>query len=74
MKTWWKSITLWFNAIAASIPVLLPLLAQELPTMKAYLPENIYGYLFLVVTVGNILIRVYLTRTAIQLIPPLVKP
>lgn len=73
MKIWWKSVTVWFNGILATIPVLLPLLAQELPAMKPYLPDNIYGGLFLVVVIGNILIRVYLTRTALRLLPPLVK-
>ena len=73
MKSWFKSVTLWFNGLLAAVPMLLPLLAQELPAMKAYIPENLYGWLFLAVTVGNVIIRVYFTRTALQIIPPLVK-
>ena len=73
MKSWHKSFTIWFNVVMGSVQALLLLLAQDLPAMKVYLPNNLYAWLFVLVTVGNILIRVYRTKTALSLLPPLVK-
>lgn len=64
MKAFWKSITIWFNGVAAGLVTVLPELAEQLPLMKSYMPDDYYKWAFLVVTVGNVIIRAR-TKTAI---------
>jgi hypothetical protein len=44
--------------------MLLPDLMVQLPTMREYVPDDIYRWLFMVVVVGNVIIRAR-THTAI---------
>ena len=73
MKSWYKSFTLWFNVFLGSLPTLLSTLGDQLPSLQPYIPQDIYVWLFGIVTIGNVLIRVYLTKTAINIVPLLVK-
>jgi len=68
VKSWWKSLTLWFNGVAAPVLLLaaefLPDAAAELPTLQPYLPANLYRYAFIAIAVGNVLLRLR-TKTAL---------
>ena len=64
MKAYWKSLTIWFNGVLLTLVEAVPMLAEQLPAMKAYLPDDIYRWAFLVLVVGNLLIRAR-TNTAI---------
>ena len=61
-KKWWQSFTVWFNGVATTAVVLLPELMAQLPIMKDYLPDNYYKWAFIMVVVGNTLIRVFKTK------------
>lgn len=66
MKVWWKSLTLWFNGVVLTIVETVPLLVDQLPAMKAYLPDNIYKWAFITLVLGNAVIRAR-TNTALGL-------
>lgn len=50
-----KSLTIWFNAAAATALGILPMVQDSLPTIQQYVPDIKWGAL--VVIVGNILLR-----------------
>lgn len=52
-----KSLTAWFNAAFASIVLALPMLQDTFPQLQAYLPDNVYKVMIVIVIVGNFLIR-----------------
>lgn len=60
IKPWWKSKTLWFNAIA------LALAAAEahLQLLKGLLPGGLFAWLAFVLPVGNAALR-FITASAI---------
>ena len=64
MKAFWKSLTIWFNSAVAALAVMLPDLLLQLPAMQAYVPTDIYRWLFIVTVLGNVLIR-FRTNTAV---------
>lgn len=68
-KPWWKSRTVWFNA------VLLGLAAAEsrLSLLQALLPVNVYSLLSFVLPVGNVMLR-FITQQAVSFggVPPVV--
>lgn len=61
-KLWWKSKTLWFNAITAC------LVSLEASTgyMKPYLPEHWYVVVIIVLPMVNILLRLISNATLIK--------
>ncbi len=59
-----KSLTLWFNGIAAALIAALPLAQEQLPQLQDALPANFYHELMVVVVAGNILLR-FKTRSAL---------
>ena len=64
MKAFWKSMTIWFNSIMGTAAVVLPDLMLQLPTMQAYLPTDLYRWMFVFTIAGNIVIR-FRTNTAV---------
>ena len=60
MKPWYKSRTLWFNALA------LALAAAELQlnVLRGVLPGGVYAWLAFVLPVGNAALRL-ITHTAV---------
>jgi hypothetical protein len=66
MKAFWKSLTLWFNSIVASLALVLPELMLQLPAMQAYVPSDLYRWLFIFTVLGNVIIRIR-TTTAVGL-------
>lgn len=52
-----RSLTLWFNAVAASVVTALPILQDAFPAMHDYIPDNLYKSAMGVVVAGNILLR-----------------
>lgn len=66
VKVFWKSLTIWFNSIVATLPVVLQELQDQLPAMKGYLPDNLYSWMFVGVVVGNVLLR-FKTSTGVKL-------
>ena len=64
MKAFWKSVTIWFNGVVLGIVELVPMLVEQLPVMKAYLPDDIYKWAFLTLVIGNTVIRAR-TKSAI---------
>jgi hypothetical protein len=59
-KPWYKSRTLWFNALVA----VLAALELSANLIQPYVPGNIYGYGMVVLTVGNAFLR-FLTSQGI---------
>lgn len=57
-----RSLTAKFNAIFASVIIALPMLQDVFPQMQAYLPDNIYKVIAVIVIVGNFLIRFKTTK------------
>lgn len=57
-----KSRTVWFNSIAATLAGALPMLQEALPSLQAHITPEIYRWLFIVVVVGNILLRAITTK------------
>lgn len=57
-----KSITVWFNAVLASIAFALPELISFVPSLKDYIPEDNYKLLMAICLVGNFLIRFRTTK------------
>ena len=64
MKVFWKSLTIWFNTVSGSLIAAVPLMMEQLPVLKEYLPTNWYMWALLALTVGNVVIRAR-TSTAI---------
>jgi hypothetical protein len=63
MKAWFESKTVWFNIITGIIAVLaLPTVLQVVPT--AWMPA-----IGIVDSIGNWVLRVYFTSTAIETAP-----
>jgi hypothetical protein len=63
-KAFWKSATLWFNSLVATLAVMLPDLMLQLPVLQPYLPTDVFKWMFLGTVVGNILLRIR-TSTAL---------
>ncbi len=57
LKGTFKSLTIWFNGVAASIIVGWPYLADSLPQLVDYLTPEAYKSLMGIVILGNILLR-----------------
>lgn len=57
LKMAWKSWTIWFNALAATLLAGLPTAAEMFPQMQAYLPHTWYQALGALVIGANILLR-----------------
>lgn len=58
MKPWYKSKTLWFNAIIAALAAL----ESSAHLVQPYLPGNAYGYGLMLLTVGNAALRIVTTQ------------
>lgn len=52
-----KSTTIQFNALLLILIETLPLIQESLPQLKTYLPDDLYKQVFLLVVIGNILLR-----------------
>lgn len=59
-KKWFASKTVWFNIITFVLAVL------ALPETLAILPEGSFQVLALVNALGNLLLRLYFTKTEIK--------
>lgn len=57
LKNAWRSTVIWFNGIAASIMVVLPVAQDSLPQLQSYLPSHMYQIMMGVVVAANILLR-----------------
>ena len=53
-----KSFTMWFNGVMASVLAAFPVLHDSLPQLSDYLTQDIYKKLMAVTIVGNIILRV----------------
>lgn len=53
-KPWWKSKTIWFNAIVGGLAAL----EASVNLIQPYLPGSVYGYGLLLLTVGNTMLRI----------------
>lgn len=58
MKKWYKSKTLWFNAVAGGLLIL----EQNLPAIQPFLPPHISAVLSIAIPVVNIVLRHYTTQ------------
>lgn len=54
MKRWCKSKTLWFNAIIAGLTAL----EASIHLIQPYVSGNVYGWVVLLLTVGNAMLRI----------------
>ena len=66
VKAFWKSLTVQFNTVVATMVAALPLAMEQLPMLKEVLPSSWYMWALLAVTLGNVVIRAR-TNTAIGL-------
>lgn len=61
MKKWWESLTIWFNAVMLNVfafaDFFIAQLSLVLPQMRDFIPADIYGWLFVASTIGNIALR-----------------
>ena len=57
-KPWWKSKTLWFNAIVGGLAAA----EANFNVIQPYVPGNVYGYGFMALTVGNAVLRIVTTQ------------
>lgn len=53
-KPWYKSRTLWFNAVVAAFAAL----EASASMIQPFLQGNVYGYALLILTVGNAALRI----------------
>lgn len=58
MKKFWKSRTIWFNAIVAALGAAEP----SLGLLKAIIPVDVYAVLMFTLVVGNTVLRT-ITKT-----------
>lgn len=57
-KCWWRSRTLWFNAVMGGLTAL----EASVGLIQPLVPGNIYGYGVLVLTIGNAMLRIITTQ------------
>ncbi len=57
-KKWWKSRTLWFNALVATLGAV----EASVHLVQPYVAGNIYGYGLLLLSVGNTFLRFLTTQ------------
>lgn len=62
MKPWYKSKTIWFNIVVASLVAL----EASFSMLQPMLPINTYGILATVLAVGNAILRVISTTKTIK--------
>ena len=55
MKPWWKSKTLWFNAIVSGLATM----EATASVLQPYVQGNIYALGIAVLAVGNAVLRVF---------------
>lgn len=69
-----RSLTVWFNAVAAGLlallPDLLPALADAAPSLQPYLGPDVYRWLMVLIVVGNILLRARTSTSLAEKAPP----
>lgn len=53
----WHSLTMWFNCLLLSMLPLFEMLADAVPQLREFLPDNVYKTMGLVAVLGNILLR-----------------
>jgi hypothetical protein len=63
-KCWYRSKTLWFNAIV----LMLAVAESQLQVLQGVLPGGLYAWLAFVLPVGNAALR-FITTTAIAVKP-----
>lgn len=63
-KRWYRSKTLWFNAIV----LMLAAAEMQLNVLQGVLPGDVYAWLAFVLPVGNAVLRLF-TTTAITIKP-----
>lgn len=57
LKGAWKSYTIWFNSVGIALLSGLPAVADAIPQMQAFLPEDLYRVIGGVIVGANILLR-----------------
>lgn len=57
-KCWYKSRTLWFNALVAALAAL----EASAHFIQPYVAGNVYGYGLTLLTVGNAVLRIVSTQ------------
>ena len=57
IKNAWKSITIWFNGISASIIMMADTLKDNLPFAQAYVTPEIMKYAAIAVVAVNVALR-----------------
>lgn len=60
VKPWYRSRTLWFNAIALALAAA----EMQLNVLQGFLPGGVYAWLAFVLPVGNAALR-FITSTAV---------
>lgn len=54
-----KSLTVWFNGVMAAAPMALLYAQDQLPMLRDYMPNNLYGYAFGATVLGNLALRFF---------------
>jgi len=58
MKAWWKSKTLWFNALCAALVAV----EATFGAFQSVLAGNVYATISVVLAVGNAILRIVTTQ------------
>ena len=57
-----KSTTAWFNAVVGALIPMIPYAIDQFPNIKGHVSDNIYSTAWVVLVVGNILLRFKTTK------------
>lgn len=57
IKGAWRSMTIWFNGVAAVVIPGLPMLQDSFPQLQPYIPDHLYQYALCLLIVANIALR-----------------
>lgn len=64
LKAAHRSLQVWFNSLIAALGLSLPYFIESIPSLQAYLPEDIYKFTMATLVIGNILIHFRPTKRA----------
>ena len=61
-KQAWKSFTILFNGVVATVAITLPQVISEFPQLQEYMSEPSYKTWMLIMMVGNFILRFKTTK------------
>lgn len=62
LRGMWKSLTIWFNGVLATVMAALPVLQDSIAQVREFVTADTYKALALALVVGNVLLRFRTTK------------